>query len=359
MTRADDGTIVVLGAGAVGCLVGGLLAEAGRHVVLIDGWAEHVEAIRARGLRLDTPEGERVARPQAWHLGEASRLRRLAPKVAFLTVKLYDTDWSARLLANWLDPAVPVVSLQNALVEEVVARAVGWGRTLGAIGGGLDVAMVGAGHMRRSRRCRSGDAITFKVGEMNGRRTPRAAQVAALLDEVDRAAVTTDLWTERWAKLCANVMTTGLSGITGSSLKAVYTSERAARIAVHLAAEALEVCAALGFERPSIFGLDPGHWRAAAGGDTAAMTRAVGTMAAQAASMTDDGMSGTLQDLRRQRPTEVDYFNGFIAREGERAGVAVPLNARLAALIREIERGERAIAADAIEHLATAHAIHT
>ena len=60
-------------------------------------------------------------------------------------------------------------------------------------------------------------------------------------------------------------------------------------------------------------------------------------------------MSGTLQDLRKGRPTEVDYLNGYVAREGRRAGVAAPAHETVAKWIREVERGERAIGAEAIK----------
>lgn len=91
---------VILGGGAVGSYVGGMLAAAGVKVVLIDGWPEHVESIRAHGLSIATPEGETLARPEAWHLAEAYRLRTLEPSAAFLATKLYDTEWSASLLAR-------------------------------------------------------------------------------------------------------------------------------------------------------------------------------------------------------------------------------------------------------------------
>lgn len=351
MNGLRDDPVVFLGGGAVGSYVGGLLAASGVEVVLIDGWPEHMEAIRARGLTIVSAEGETVARPEAWHLVEAHRLRRLAPVAAFLATKLYDTEWSAKLLAAWLPPAVPVVTMQNGLAEEIVARAVGWRRTLGAIAGGLDVSLVGPGTVRRSRRRRASSSAVFKVGEMHGRVTPRVEHLVALLDRVDRAAATTDLWRERWAKLCANAMTTGLSGLAGLSLRKVYTQEDTCAIAVKLGAEALAVGAALGFGTPALFGIAGEVWHAAAAGDATAHARAMEAIGAQTGPMTEDGMSGTLQDLLRQRPTEVEFLNGFIAREGKRIGLAVPTNAAVAEMIREVERGERAIGSDALPQI--------
>lgn len=336
---AAPGRIALLGGGAVGSFVAGSLAEAGHKVVLIDAWPAHVEAIRSGGLLLSSPEGERRTHPEAWHLGEAHRLRSLELDAAFLTVKLYDTDWAAALLATWLAAGVPVVTLQNALVEERVARAVGWGRVLGCIGGGLDVCLVGPGIMQRSRRRGAAGGPVFKVGEMHGRVTPRAERIAALLGAADAAAITTDLWTERWSKLVANTMTSGLSGLSGLSLKAVYSRDDTRRVAIRLAAEAIAVGEALGFHLKTLFGAPPESWRLAAAGDTAALSAVLDAMAAQAASMVDGGISGTLQDLSKGRPTEVDFFNGFMAREGDRVGRPAPTHARLASLIAEAERG--------------------
>jgi 2-dehydropantoate 2-reductase len=333
------GRIALLGGGAVGSFVAGSLAAAGHEVVLIDGWPEHVAAIRADGLLLATPEGEQRTQPDAWHLGEAHRLRSLDIEVAFLTVKLYDTDWAAALLANWLPPSVPVVTLQNALVEERVARAVGWGRVLGAIGSGLDVLLAGPGEVRRSRRRGAAGGAVFKVGEVHGRSTPRAERIAALLSAADNAAVTTDLWTERWSKLTANTMTSGLSGLTGFSLKQVYSRDDTRRIAIRLGAEAIEVGETLGFRLQKLFGELPGVWRRAAAGDAQAEMAALAAMAEQAASMAEGGMSGTLQDLSKGRPTEVAFFNGYIAEEATRLGIPAPTHARMAALIAEAERG--------------------
>ena len=93
--------------------------------------------------------------------------------------------------------------------------------------------------MRRSRR--RGGGTTFKIGELHGRPTPRAQWLAGLLEQVDHAKVTADLWGERWVKLCANSMTTGLSGLTGLSLCDVYMREDTRGFAVKLAAEALVV----------------------------------------------------------------------------------------------------------------------
>ena len=211
----ESGGIVVMGAGAVGGYVGGMLSALGEDVILIDPWPKHIEAIRADGLVIETPEGTTKAQPHALHICDVHEVARRPSKFAFLCVKLYDTPWAATLL-NDVVPTAPIVTMQNALVEEDVARIVGHSRTLGAVAGTLDVALIAPGRVRRARR-RGATKPVFKVGELDGRTTARAESVANLLGKVDTAAVTSHLIHDRWEKLVANTMTTGLSvGVVNS-----------------------------------------------------------------------------------------------------------------------------------------------
>jgi len=346
MTVAQADAIIIMGAGAVGSYVGGMLSLAGEDVILLDVWPAHVEAIAAEGLIIESPEGIATATPRALDLSEAQRLRRQRPKIAFLCVKLYDTNWAAALLADLVSQA-PLVSMQNALVEETVARMAGWTRTLGAIAGALDVALVGPGRVRRSRR-RGATAPVFKVGELSGRATPRARFIAELLAKVDTAGVTTNLWEDRWAKLCANALSSGVSGVSGLTLMEVYRREDTRRVAIQLGAEACAVGCALGCQLSSLFGLSPDKWSSAAQGDPTALAEVMRALADQTANMVEGGQSGTLQDLLKGRRTEVDYFNGYIAAQARASGLAAPTHEAIAALVRRMEAGE---ARPGIEHL--------
>jgi 2-dehydropantoate 2-reductase len=338
MIVGNAGPIVILGAGAVGSYVGGMLSAAGEDVILVDAWTGHIDALRADGLVVDTPEEVITTRPRALHICDAQQLVHQSPAVAFLCVKLYDTDWAATLLADTV-PMAPIVTMQNALVEERVARIAGWSRTLGAIAGTLDVSVSKPGHVLRSRR-RGSSSPVFKVGELSGRMTSRAQAIADLLAKVDTAAITTTLWDDRWAKLVANTVTSGLSAVSGLTLIDVYRREDTRRLAIPLAAEVFAVGQALGFTLQRLWGVPPARWQAAGRGDANAIAETMNAMAAQTASMVEGGLSGTLQDIKKGRRTEVDYFNGYVASQGRECGVATPMHDALAALIRRMERGE-------------------
>lgn len=115
-----------------------------------------------------------------------------------------------------------------------------------------------------------------------------------------------------------------------------------------IGAEALAVGRALGFDVPLVFGAPAEAWRSAAAGDAVSIAQVMSALKNQAETMAADGMSGTLQDLRKERPTEVEFFNGFIAAEGKRAGLEVSANATVAAMIREAEDKRRPIGLDAL-----------
>lgn len=97
-----------------------------------------------------------------------------------------------------------------------------------------------AGHISRYQQPGGGDHMVFRVGEVLGRVTERATELAKILNAVDSANVTQNLWGERWTKLTANTITHGLRGATGLDNRSVYIERGTAhRIGIKLAAEAI------------------------------------------------------------------------------------------------------------------------
>ena len=343
--------IAFVGAGAVGGYTGGHLARAGHDVTLIDPWAEHVAQIKSRGLHLGGTQGEHDVKVKALHLTEVQSLGSGAVDIAFICMKLYDTSWATALIVPYLAPGAIVITMQNGLVEEEVARIAGWGRTLGCIASTISVEAVAPGRIVRTQ-LPGGDAYTvFRVGELNGMVTARAQRVAELLRAVDSAKVTANLWGERWSKLTANTMTTGISGASGLDLNQVVEYAPARRLQIRLAAEAIRIGTAAGFKLESIRGLAADKWLAAAAGDTATLAEVEQSMMEALRRRPEGGRSGTAQDLAKRRCTEVDFMNGYVAAKGDELGVPAPTHAAVAALVRRVERGELAPARELLDKL--------
>ncbi|HEV7822543.1 MAG TPA: ketopantoate reductase C-terminal domain-containing protein, partial [Burkholderiales bacterium] len=112
------------------------------------------------------------------------------------------------------------------------------------------------------------------------------------------------------------------------------------RVQIRLAAEAIRIGAAYGYQLEAIRGLPAGKWIAAADGDAAAIAEVEQCMLDGLKRRPEGGRSGTAQDLSKHRRTEVDFMNGFIAEKGVACGLPAPTHAAIASLVRRIELGD-------------------
>jgi 2-dehydropantoate 2-reductase len=168
-------TITVYGAGAIGGITGARLAQAGHDVLLVDKAADHVAAMNADGLTIESRQGAvtipvRAITPEA--LGSGLGL-------VLLAVKSHDTP--------------PIVSLQNGLNEELIARAVGAERTVGCL-------VNWAADWQAPGRVLHGGDGALVLGELDGRASERVQRLAKLLDVVSATRVSDNILGYTWAK---------------------------------------------------------------------------------------------------------------------------------------------------------------
>ncbi len=337
--------IAVMGSGAVGGYVGGWLHHLGQDVTLIDMWPEHIETIRAKGLELTgmTQEECITVRPPTMHLTEVQEISRGRPiDIAIVSVKSYDTIWATTMIAQYLAPGGYVVSLQNCINEERVAGVVGWGRTVGGIAATISVDLYEAGKIRRTVPKGGANHTVFRFGEVHGRVTPRVTQLAEMVKGIDSVKVTTNLWGERWSKLCVNGMRNGLSAATGLSGNDIDRVEATRRFAIRLGSEAVRVGQALGYQLEGIGKLDPEKLALAGEGNAAALEEIEAMLIAG----TNSGARSDLQrpsmgqDMLKGRRTEVEFMNGFIAEKAAEIGRTAPAHAALTEIVKRVSRGE-------------------
>jgi len=351
MKSLDRLRIAFVGAGAIGGYVGGHLAKAGLNVLLIDQWAQHVAAMQRDGLHFSGTLGEYSVPVRALHISDVQSLLREPIDIAFICMKLYDTAWATLLIKDYLAADACVVTMQNSVVEPLVAGIVGWGRTLGCIASTMSAEAYAPGHIVRTRQPGGAAYTIFRAGETHGRITLRLQQLVKLLSLVDSAKATTNLWGERWGKLVANTMTTSVSGVTARNLKDVLQDMSIRRLLVKLAAEAIRVGNAHGYTIEPVRRVEPTVWLQADSGDAAALASIDAAFAVELKRMTDDGYSGTAQDLRKGRRTEIDFMNGYVAVQGEAIGIPAPTHAALTALVKKMECGELAPHKDSLQAL--------
>jgi 2-dehydropantoate 2-reductase len=338
--------IAMVGTGALGGYVGGWLAHTGQDVTLIDMWPENIEAIRSRGLEFDGLTDEEkitVKAVKTMHLTEVQSLARQKPiDIAFVSVKSYDTEWATTLIKPYLAPGGIVVSLQNCLNEEKIAGIMGWGKTLGVVASLISVELYEPGRIRRMVP-KGGDQHTvFRVGEVHGIVTPRVEELVGMLSKIDSSKPTTNLWGERWTKLCQNGMANGVAAATGMSGKDRDNDEAIRRFSIKLGGEAVRVGQALGYQLVKLGKMDPERLALASEGHADALVEIEEIMRKRSAANPRAGIQrpSMAQDMRKGRRTEIQLMNGYIAEKGKLVGIPTPTHERITDIVTRVERGE-------------------
>lgn len=301
--------IAVLGAGALGCAIGGTLAEAGHEVVLINRNPAHVDAIRSRGLVMRHPGGDRTVRAQA--ATDATGLRPV--DLVIVLVKSFDTRAAMAAALNLVGPETTVLSLQNGLGhEEILADLVGREQVIGGktyVGGVmLAPGLVLAGVAGKETL----------IGEFDGRDSERVRRIA---DTFQRAGLTTtatsNILGTIWDKLLVNVATGAVSAVTRLPYGPLYRIPEIETTALAAVEEAMAVARAQGIRLE--------------------FTSAREAWLKAAAGLPDDFKTSMLQSLEKGSVTEIDFINGAVVRHGTRLGVPTPVNATLTACVKGIE----------------------
>ena len=297
--------VAVVGAGAVGCWFGGMLARAGVPVTFI-GRPSHVEAMRRDGLRLSGATYDEHVRVEA----STDVAAAAGAALVLVCVKSTDTERTGAELAPHLAPGACVLSLQNGVDNAPRLQAV-LGRPVAPAVVYVATEMGGPGHVRHLGR---GELVI--PADTSASAGLSSADIVALFD---RAGVPVDLSDNvvgaLWGKLLLNCGYNAISAIADAPYGRMVTLPGVAQTVHDAVAECLAVAAALGVVIP---------------GDVwASVTRIATSMPGQ--------VSSTCQDLRRGKPTEIDHLNGYIVREGDRLGIPVPLNRALHALVKALE----------------------
>jgi 2-dehydropantoate 2-reductase len=291
--------IAVMGAGAVGCYYGGMLARAGHEVVLI-GRPQHVEAVLRDGLLMDTKSFKAHVPMQA--SVDAGGVR--GARLVLCCVKSTDTESAAAEMAPHLEPDAIVLSLQNGVdnAERLQAQL---GREVAPAVVYVATEMAGPGHVKHHGRGELVIGPSAAGGELV--KVFTAAGVPVQISDNVAGAL--------WAKLILNCAYNALSAISQLPYGRLVQGEGVEEVMREVMQECLAVAQGVGVTVPGDM------WEA--------VELIARSMPAQ--------FSSTAQDLARHKRSEIDHLNGYVLRKGAALGIATPVNRVLHTLVRLLE----------------------
>ena len=317
--RPPPGPVLVMGAGSVGCFLGGALQGAGAEVHLV-GRPRVLDALRYSGLTLTDLDGRRRhIDPIALRL-HAGVPPGLAPALVLLCVKSAATGEAAAALGQALPAGTLVVSMQNGLGN--VARARAAAPALRMLPGMVpfNVAETGPGRWHR------GSAGRLAAQEDPALRVWQPVFAAARLPLDLRS----DLLPLQWGKLLLN-LNNPVNALSGQPLRAQLLDAGYRRVLAALQDEALAALAAAGV-RPARVGAVPPRWMPRL---LRLPTPAFRALAARMLKVDAQARSSMADDLALGRATEIDAFCGEVLRLAQAHGAPAPLNARMCELLEQ------------------------
>lgn len=316
MTAASTGTppwpsVGVMGGGAIGCLYGGWLAKAGASVTIV-GRPAHVDAMRARGLRVSGSDFD-------FHVpvNASTDMSALAQSdVVLFCTKTRDTENVATVLRSFLLPTSAVLAFQNGVdgAERLAAILPNPVFSASLV---VSCYIEGPGHVHHNGR---GDVLLGDWLPPRGDAAERSALLEGIVAMLQRAAIkaslATDIRLTLWTKLAMNCGYNALSALCRARYERLVATEPSRvlmrRVVEELVAVGQRDGVALDFEvvLKQVMDLAAGFPKA---------------------------ISSTGQDIAQGRLTEIDDLNGYVVRRGRALGVPTPLNEALQLMVKVLE----------------------
>ena len=309
--------ILIVGPGALGCLLAGYLTKSGQDVWLLDKHAQRAEKIKHSGINI-----EGINNNHNIKVNITSKIDDIKkPDLILICVKSYDTESAAKSIKHLVGEAAYVITLQNGLGNiETIAEIAGENNVIGGVISHGST-LLGDGHVKH---CGKGETIIGRF-QPSGRtkakqwKIPRRAleDIADILKDAGFPTKVSDKIKDiMWSKLIINAGINAITAITRLKNGQIIEHEGAKQVLKQAVLEASKVARR---KKIQLDYSDP--------------VKKVESVCAA----TKDNISSMLQDVLKKQKTEVDYINGAIVREGEDLGILTPVNSVLADLVKTIE----------------------
>lgn len=327
--------IAIIGAGAIGGMVGALLRQAGHDVTLICR-REQAAAISKGGIKVEGALGSFCV-----EVPVATRIA-FEPEILLLAVKTQDVVEAVKGYQMYLQSGA-IITMQNGVrSDELVSAFVPPQRVVGAV-----VSSIATSLMPGEIQIVSLGSLV--IGLPFGTEGALLEHVASVLRDALPTYLSDNIRGARWLKLLINV-NNALPAVTGLTVQEVYADPFLRRLVIHLLREGLRVVKRSGIKLASLPEVSVGLIKVL-GRLPVGVAAKIAAAKVRRTSSDFPILGSTLQSIKRGRSTEIDYLNGEIVRLGAALGVPTPLNAMIVEQVHQVERERRFFS---VEELQTA-----
>lgn len=320
----------ILGAGALGIIIGARMTQNGQQVDLIDSFKENVDALNANGATvtgfLELHQPVKALTPE--------EMTGTYDLILLLTKQTANETALPKLLPHLHKDSI-VCTLQNGVPEDSVASYVGKERTIGgAVGFGATWLRPGVSELTSSME--AVEKFAFEIGEIDGVVRPRLEKVKEVLSTAGGTTILTNLMGIRYTKLLMNSTFSGMSAALNGLFSDVLANPKAMVCVAHIADEVIKVCHGLGYRMVEMQGSDFEFLELNSKADIPAKMEFYKKVWGR-----HNNKASMLQDLEKGKKTEIDYINGVVCRGGRQCNIPTPFNDKVVELVKEAEaRGE-------------------
>ncbi len=318
----------IYGAGSLGTVLGAFITKNGGEIDLINRNKAHVEALNTKGAKIIGTVDMTVP----VHAITPDQMEGKYEVIVLLTKQLFNTE-VVTMLKDYLTDDGVIVTLQNGIPEPSVAEVVGTEHTMGcAVEWGAALIEPGVCELTSDK-----DSLPFHMGKMDGITDEQFNKVKALLELMCPVHEEENLMGARWSKLLINATFSGLGTVVGGVFGSVTEDKDCQKVAVRCMKECIDVGHASGVEFAPVQGkniVGLFYWKGALQRKFAEFLLPI------ALKKHRDIEPSMLQDLKKNKPCEVDAINGVVCDFGKKFGVATPVNDRIVEIIKKIQNGE-------------------
>ncbi|MHA1522271.1 MAG: ketopantoate reductase family protein [Promethearchaeota archaeon] len=334
LEESKDTRLLFVGAGAIGGVSAGLIKKHGYNVEIIAKYEDLATQIASEGIQILGSRGNHKVILPAYATAEGLKGKF---DLIFMAVKATDLPQAIESIKLFMHDKSAIVTMENGICEDLVASIVGEERTIGCVTGwGATMHSPGKVEMTSTGE--------FVIGNLDNSKDKRLTQVQEILSVVNPCYISENIYGSLYSKLIINSCITSLGAVCGLYLGDMLARKHVREIFIEIIKEGIAVANSMKL-KVEVYGGKLDYYEMVRSNSWFAnlkrhlLIRLIGFKYRKL-------KSSSLQSLERNKQTEIDFFNGYIAQQGKKQQIPTPINDIVVNQIKEIEAGTRTISPD-------------